>query len=121
MISPKSQLAARFFIADSNQLVTFPGGALNPVGNIRGFDSPGDSEFVVFSLAHTYVLSDALLNQARIGFVRTSAKMGADAPFKWSDVGVSESDMNENNELPSLNILGSVSMASVLPRTYTQN
>jgi hypothetical protein len=62
-----------------------------------------------------------LLNQARIGFVRTRAQMGADAPFKWSDVGVSESHMNENNELPSLNILGSVSMASVLPRTYTQN
>ena len=121
VISPRSQLAARFFIAESNQLVTFPGGALNPVGNIRGFDSPGNSEFVVFSLAHTYVLSDVLLNQARIGFVRTRAQMGADAPFKWSDVGVSESDMNENNELPSLNILGSVSMASVLPRTYTQN
>jgi hypothetical protein len=121
VISPRSQLAARFFIAESNQLVTFPGGGLNPVGNIRGFDSPGNSEFVVFSLAHTYVLSNALLNQARIGFVRTRAEMGADAPFKWSDVGVSESDMNENNELPSLNILGSVSMASVLPRTYTQN
>ncbi len=121
VISPRSQLAARFFIAESNQLVTFPGGALNPVGNIRGFNSPGDSEFVVFSLAHTYVLSNASLNEARIGFVRTSATMSADAPFKWSDVGVSESDMNENNELPSLNIQGSVSMASVLPRTYTQN
>jgi hypothetical protein len=121
MISPKSQLAARFFIADGDQSVTFPGGALNPVGNIRGFNSPGDSEFVVFSLAHTYVLSSALLNEARIGFVRARAKMEADAPFKWSDVGVSESEMNENNELPSLNILGSVSMASVLPRSYTQN
>jgi len=121
VISPRSQLAARFFVADSNQLVTFPGGGLNPVGNIRGFDSPGDSTFVVFSLAHTYAFSNSLLNQARIGFVRTSATMSADAPFKWSDVGVSESDMNENNELPSLNILGSVSMASVLARTYTQN
>lgn len=121
VISPKNQLAARFFIAESNQAVTFPGGALNPVGNIRGFDSPGDSTFLVFSLAHTYALSNSSLNQARIGFVRTRAKMGANAPFKWSDVGVSESDMNENNGLPSLNIVGSVSMASVLPRTYTQN
>jgi hypothetical protein len=121
VISPKNQLAARFFIAESNQSVTFPGGALNPVGNIRGFDSPGDSTFLVFSLAHTYALSNSSLNQARIGFVRTRAKMGADAPFKWSDVGVSESNLNANNELPSLNIVGSVSMASVLPRTYTQN
>ena len=121
VISQKSQLAARFFVAAGDQLVTFPGGSLNPVGNIRGFDSPSDSGFLVFSIAHTYVLSNALLNQARIGFVRTKNKMEADAPFKWSDVGVSESDMNQNNELPSLNIVGSVSMASVLPRTYTQN
>ena len=119
--SEKSQLAVRFFVADADQLVTFPGGAFNPVGNTQGFDSPGDSEFVVFSLAHTYVLSNASLNQARIGFVRTNNDTGADVPFKWSDVGVSEGDMNHNNELPSLNIVGSVSMASVVPRTYTQS
>src|SRR5260370_7917009 len=29
--------------------------------------------------------------------------------------------MNENNGLPSLSIVGSVSMTSVLPRTYSQN
>ena len=121
VISDKSQLAARFFVAESNQLVTFPGGGLNPAGNIRGFGSPGGSDFVVFSLAHTYVFSNALLNQARIGFVRTSTKMEAHAPFKWSDVGVSEGEMNESNELPSLNITGSVSMATTIPRTYTQN
>ena len=91
------------------------------MGNTHGFSSPSASEFVVFSLAHTYVLSNALLNQARIGFVRTRSEMEAKAPFKWSDVGVSEGEMNKNNELPSLNIVGSVSMASILPRTYTQN
>jgi hypothetical protein len=121
VISEKSQLAARFFVAAIDQLVTFPGGALNPSGNIRGFDSPSDSDFVVFSLAHTYVFGNALLNQARIGFVRTSTKMGANAPFKWSDVGVSEGEMNKENELPSLNIAGSVSIATTVPRTYTQN
>ena len=120
-ISQKSRLAGRFFIAESNQSVTFPGGAWNPMGNIRGFTSPDNSDFVVFSLAHTYILSNSFLNEARIGFVRAKTKMGADAPFKWSDIGVSESEMNGNNELPSLSILGSVSMASVLPRTYTQN
>jgi Carboxypeptidase regulatory-like domain/TonB-dependent Receptor Plug Domain len=121
VISEKSQLAARFFIAAIDQLVTFPGGGLNPTGNIRGFASPSGSSFVVFSLAHTYVFSNALLNQARIGFVRTSTKMEANAPFKWSDVGVSEGEMNINNELPSLNITGSVSMATTIPRTYTQD
>ena len=29
--------------------------------------------------------------------------------------------MNSENDLPSLNILGSVSMASGFPRTFTQN
>src|SRR6266403_764187 len=117
----KSRFGARFFIADVNQLVTFPGGAWNAIGNTHGFNSPGDSAFFVFSLSYTYVLSNALLNEARIGFVRTRTESRAEAPFKWSDVGVSESNMNENNELPSLSILGSVSMASVLPRTYSQN
>jgi hypothetical protein len=121
VMSQKSKLAARSFIAYSNQLVTFPGGALNPAGNTHGFNSPGNSAFVVLSVAHTYMLSNASLNEARIGFVRARGKMQAEAPFKWSDVGVSESEMNNNNELPSLSIVGSVSMASVLPRTYTQN
>jgi hypothetical protein len=121
IISQKNQLQARFFISDNNQTVTFPGGAFNPVGNIRGFNSPGDSAFVVFSLAHTYVLNSAMLSEARIGFVHMSAKNAANAPFKWSDVGVSEGAMNKANELPSLNISGSISMSSVFPRTYMQN
>ncbi len=121
IISGKRQLAARFFMAAIDQLVTFPGGGLNPASNIRGFGSPSDADFVVFSLAHTYVFSNALLNQARIGFVRTRTRMEANAPFKWSDVGVSEGEMNHNNELPNLNIAGSVSMATTIPRTYTQN
>jgi len=119
--SQKSRLGVRFFIAYTEQLVTFPGGALNPLGNTHGFKSPGASDFVVFSLAHSYALTNAVLNEARIGFVRTRTKSKAEAPFKWSDVGVTESNMNKNNELPSLSIVGSVSMASVLPRTYTQN
>jgi len=120
-ISQKSRLATQFFAANNDQLITFPGGSLNPVANTRGFDSSANSEFVVFSLAHSYVLRNTMLNEARIGFVRTATTMRAGAPFKWSDVGVSESEMNQNNELPNLNIVGSVSMASILPRTYTQN
>jgi hypothetical protein len=119
--SPKNQLAARFFISDSDQTVTFPSTGFNSVGNISGFTSPGNAQFVVFSLADTYALSNASLNEMRIGYVRTQAGTGAQAPFSWSDIGVTESDMNEANQLPSLNILGSVSMATAFPRTYTQN
>ena len=119
--SQKSRITARFFNADSSQRVTFPGNGLNPAGNTPGFTSPGNSDFRVFSLAHTYVRSNTWLNAARIGYVRTMTGSKAEGPFKWSDVGVSEGELNDNNELPSLNILGSTSMASGFPRTITQN
>jgi hypothetical protein len=121
VVSQSQRLAARFFVADSQQTVSFPGGGLNPLGNIRGFKSPIDSTFVVASVAHTYVINKSLLNEARVGYTRISTRNGATAPFKWSDVGVSEGAMNDANKLPSLSILGSVSMSSVFPRTYTQN
>jgi hypothetical protein len=121
VLSQKSRLTTRLFVSDGDQLVTFPANGPNPTANTRGFKSPGKSEFIVLSLAHVYASSNTLLNEVRLGFARTRTKSGAEAPFKWSDVGVSEGDMNRNNELPTLNILGSVSMATAFPRTYTQN
>ena len=114
-------LAAHFFLADDNETVTFPGNGLNPAGNIPGFPSPSDSEFRVFSLAHTYTFHNAWLNEAQIGYVRTRTTTEARTPFNWSDVGVAEGAMSDNNELPSLEILGSVSIASGFPRTIAQN
>jgi hypothetical protein len=116
-----SQISARFFLANDDETVTFPGNGLNPSGNIRGFPSPSNTAFIVFSLAHNYTFRNASLNQARIGYVRTRTSTEAGAPFKWSDVGVAEGEMSNNNELPSLQILGSVSIASGFPRTITQN
>jgi hypothetical protein len=121
VMSPANRLTARFFIANTNQTVTFPGGAFNPVGNIRGFDSPVHSAFDVFSIAHTYTFNAAMLNETRIGFARIRTETNATAPFKWSDVGVLEGTMNRADELPNLNIVGSVSMSSVFPRTYAQS
>jgi hypothetical protein len=120
-LSPQSQIAARFFTSHSAETVGFPGGAVNPAGNTPGFASPAGSNFVVFSLAHTYSRSSTSLNEARLGFVRTRTATQAKAPFKWSDVGVAEGSMNRANQLPSLNILGSLSMTPGFPRTYTQN
>jgi len=118
---PNSKIAVRFFLADDDENVTFPGNGLNPAGNIPGFPSPSDSGFRVFSLAHTYTFNNAWLNEARIGFVRTRTTTEARTPFDWSDVGVAEGDMSHNNELPSLQILGSASIASGFPRTIAQN
>jgi hypothetical protein len=117
----KSKFAGRFFFANDNDTVTFPGNGANPSGNIPGFLSPSNVGFRVFSIAHTYTFSDSLLNEARFGYVRTSADNDAITPFHWSDIGVAEGEMNQENELPSLKILGSVSMASGFPRTFEQN
>jgi carboxypeptidase family protein len=119
--SETNQFAARFFLSHSKQLVTFPGNGRIALENIGGFNSPGTTDFVVFSLSHTYLLSSSRLNAAKIGFVHTKSNTSALAPFAWSDLGVSEGSMNNNNQLPSLQILGSASMGPAFPRTYTQN
>jgi hypothetical protein len=121
LVRPKSKIAAHLYLADNSQSVTFPGNGLNPTGNIPGFRSPSDSAYTVFSLADTYSFSNALLNEARVGYVRTNTSTQAVTPFKWSDVGVAEGEMSHNNELPSLSIVGSASIASGFPRTIDQN
>ena len=118
---PNSKIAARLFVANDDETVTFPGNGLNPAGNIPGFPSPSDSSFTVFSLAHTYTFRNAWLNEARIGYVRTKTTTEAMTAFRWSDVGVAEGEMSHNNDLPSWNILGSASVASGFPRTIAQN
>jgi hypothetical protein len=119
--SKTNSIAARFFLADDNQLVTFPGNGINMLGNIPGFAGVSNSGSRVFSFSHTYTFNSSWLNEARIGYFRLRTSTVSEAPFKWSDVGVAEGAMNEENELPSLNILGSASLASAFPRTITQN
>jgi hypothetical protein len=111
----------RFFISPDNQNVTFPGNGLNPIGNVPGFSSPSNSDFVVVSIARTDTLPNGSLNDGRFGFVRTTTNTTAESAFNWSDIGVAEGAMSNNNELPSLEIQGSVSIASGFPRNITQN
>ena len=121
LTSANSKISARFFLADDEETITFPGNGLNPAGNIPGFPSPSDSGFRTLSLAHTYTFRNGWLNEAKFGYVRTRTSTEAQTPFNWSDVGVAEGEMNYNNELPSLNIAGSISFASGFPRAITQN
>jgi len=121
LTSRKNKIAVRFFFANDSETVTFPGNGLNAAGNIPGFPSPSDSSFRVFSFSDTYTLGSSWLNEARGGYVHTRTSTRASTPFTWSDVGVAEGEMSQNNELPSLEILGSVSFASGFPRTISQN
>ena len=111
----------RFFIAPDNQNVTFPGNGLNPIGNVPGFLSPSNSDFVVVSIARADTFRNGSINDGRFGYVRTTTNTRAESAFSWSDIGVAEGAMSNNNELPSLVIQGSVSIASGFPRNITQN
>jgi hypothetical protein len=121
LASQKRKLSARFFFADDSQIVTFPGNRFNPTSNTQGFSSPGHQGYRVFSLADTYMMSGTSINEARIGFVRTATDTESKAPFEWSDIGVVESEVNDTNEMPNLNILGSVAFASAFPLDFAQN
>jgi len=121
LVSPKSKIAGRFFFANDNETVTFPGNGLNPIGNVAGFPSPFSAGYRVFSLAHTYMFSNTKVNEARFGYVRTSGRTSATTPFSWSSVGVAEGEMSDANELPSVQILGSLNMTSGYPRRFVQN
>jgi hypothetical protein len=121
LLSSRSKLAARFFFANEGETVTFPGNGLNPLGNIPGFPSPFNSGYRVFSLAHTYSFSNSKLNEARFGYVRTSGNTTAITPLTWSSVGVTAGEMNDGNQLPSVQILGSLNMTSGYPRSFEQN
>jgi hypothetical protein len=121
LVSQKNRITGRFFFADDSQTVAFPGNRFNPTANIPGFSSPTDYRFRVLSLSDTYTINNAWLNEARIGYVRSASTTVSQAPFKWSDVGVTESDVNHTNEMPDLDILGSAAFASAFPLDFAQN
>lgn len=119
--SEKSRISVRTFYGSDRKTITFPGNFFNPVPNIPGFTSPNNSGYRVINLAHTYTATDNSVNQLRFGYVRTASRTESHAPFKWSDIGVVEGDMNETDALPNLNILGSVAFSSAFPLGFTQN
>ena len=59
----------RFFISPDNQTVTFPGNGLNPMGNVPGFSSPSNSDFVVVSIARADTFHNGALNDGRFGYI----------------------------------------------------
>jgi Carboxypeptidase regulatory-like domain/TonB dependent receptor len=121
LFSQRSKISARFFFAENSRTVAFPGNFFNPTPNTSGFSSPGVGGNRVFSIAHTYAMSNTLLNDLRFGYIRARSRTESRAPFRWSDVGVTEGEMNDTDKLPNLNILGSVAFATAFPYTFVQN
>ena len=77
----KSHLSGKFFFMDSNQTSAFPG---NNIGlttvTVPGFPQESTNRFRDFSLTHTYAFSDHLLNQAVLGYHRTTGILSQTYP-----------------------------------------
>jgi hypothetical protein len=119
-LSQNSNLAIRFLWSDDAMNVTFPGNGLNGTSNISGFPSAIDNHFRVLSVSWVRLFQPQLLNEVRFGYTSTIGSTSAQAPFKWSDLGVPVGNMNDENGLPSIGIVGSINMASAFPRTFDQ-
>jgi Carboxypeptidase regulatory-like domain len=117
--SSRSKISARFFFANSNEGISFPVSTFVGPGNVPGFPDNIKGDFRVFSIAHTYTISSQLLNEARFGFNRILSSLIPTSPFKFSDIGVSEGA--QNDPLPSIDVLGSVSMNSGSVLQFAQN
>jgi hypothetical protein len=118
--SQGSRISMRWMWSDGEMNVTFPGNGLNGTGNISGFPSDVINKFRVLSLSYMQFLKPQLLNDARFGYTHTVGSTSAQAPFQWSDLGVSAGTMNSENGLPSLGVAGSINLASGFPRTFDQ-
>ncbi len=81
LISPKSQLSERFFFSNDAQTQTLFGTTL------PGFPYPTVNTFRDFSLIHTYTFNSHLVNQAEIGFHRSTQSQAQQYPPAASSYG----------------------------------
>jgi len=103
----KSKFAGRFFFADSDLSLPFPGSASGFGASVPGFSRLVDQGFRNFSLSHTYAFGPTLLNRFEVGFHRTRSRVGQDQIFKWSDLGAAAP--SSVDAFPLIGISGSVS------------
>jgi hypothetical protein len=112
--SDNSKFALRLFAATSDQHVSFPAAA----NNVQGFPLRSINEFYVGSLAHTYVFSPRLFNEARVGVYRNRLAFRHSAPFTYSDLGIAAGE--QFNDLMSISITGSYSLGNGNPLDLPQ-
>src|SRR6266853_702990 len=75
--SEKSHFSGKFFFMNSDQTAPFPGNQFGvPATSLAGFPQTIPNGSRNFSLTHTYAFSDHLLNQAILGFHRTTGALG---------------------------------------------
>ena len=116
--SERSTISARYFIADSNQVVTFPNNSITPDAGLPGSPSKQPGRFQVFSISHTYTFSPTLLNELRFGFHRTTFANNQQNPFSYSSIGATASPFFD--DLPSIFVAGCCQMGGAADLTSVQ-
>ena len=106
--STKSRFAFRYFMANSDQDITFQ------TANLGGPTAPGwpvlnPNKFKNASITHTYIFSPSLLNELELGYHRQWVLTNQTEPVQFSDFGVTAPsydngipELNFQNALPTL-------------------
>jgi hypothetical protein len=103
----KSRFSGRFFWANDLTTQTFPQVTLGGPG-APGSPVNSSNKFRNLSLAHTYVFTPSLLNQAVFGFHSSPSNVAQTAPFQFSSVGVNA--QGAANSYPVLTVLGGMTI-----------
>lgn len=102
--SENSKFSSKFFYADSDASIPFTN------NSTVSYPTAQKNKFLNYSLGHTYIFSPTLFNDARFGYHTIQASQTPEAPFKWSDVGVTAP--GPGADLPSFTIQGFSGMAT---------
>ncbi|MBV9301063.1 MAG: carboxypeptidase regulatory-like domain-containing protein [Acidobacteriaceae bacterium] len=117
--SERSTFFARYFIADSNQTVSFPNASYNNgFGATPGSPSLQPERFQALAIGNTYTLTPQLVNEVRVGFHRTVDAAEQVNPFSFSSIGATVSPFY--NDLPSIYISGCCQIGGGAPLTSIQ-
>jgi outer membrane receptor protein involved in Fe transport len=103
----KSSFQGRFFFANSNATFTLP--LSQTIGStLPGAPLKNPQDFRNFSLSHTYLFSTHLVNQAQVGFHRTSSGTDQSFPLKYSDI--SSTVPSFDNARAEISVFGGLSI-----------
>jgi hypothetical protein len=102
--SEKSRVATRYFIADSNQNQTMPGGSL------PGFPQQNFQRFQNATVTHSYTINPHLFNEAIIGYHRVATRLRQQSAFSFSSVGSAVSSFYD--DLPYFVLSGCCNLGS---------
>lgn len=119
LMSSKGKISGRYFMANSDQKVTFPVGTFVGPGNVPGFPSNSINDPRALSVAYTYAFNSQLLNELRFGYTRLLGDLSPTSPYSFSGVGISEGAQNDG--LPTISIQGSLNMGPGGPLEFVQN